>query len=235
MPQIDRDFTERANEQLRDSTPHDVLGWAAATFGDSFCVTTSLVDAVLVEMASRVRPGVHVVFVDTGYHFEETLRTRDELVARYPVTLVEARPMQSVPAQDSEFGPRLHERDAELCCTLRKVRPFNEALSGYQAWASGLRRDESPTRRNVERVEWDEPRGMVKVNPLCGWTQDEVDGYVERNNVLVNPLVRQSYPSIGCAPCTRPVSAGEHPRSGRWAGLEKTECGLHLTPSSTGP
>jgi phosphoadenosine phosphosulfate reductase len=204
-----------------------VLRWAGDTFGDGFAITSSMADGVLASLAADAVPGVHVVFLDTGYHFAETLGTRDWITSVLPITLVNVRPEQSVAEQDAEFGPRLHERDPDLCCSLRKVQPLAQQLAGYVAWGSGVRRDESPTRAGTRLVDWDATRGMVKVNPLAAWTQADIDAYVAAQGVPVNPLFELGYGSIGCAPCTRPVAPGEDPRAGRWAGRGKTECGLH--------
>jgi phosphoadenosine phosphosulfate reductase len=205
-----------------------VLRWAGETFGDGFAVTSSMADGLLSHLASRAVPGVHVVFLDTGYHFAETIGTRDWVSSVMPITLVDVRPEQTVAEQNAEYGAQLHDRDPDLCCSLRKVRPLAKALAGYAAWGSGVRRDESPTRAGTKVVDWDAKRGMVKVNPLAAWTQDDVDAYVAEHQVPVNPLQEIGYASIGCAPCTRPVAPGEDPRAGRWAGRGKTECGLHL-------
>jgi phosphoadenosine phosphosulfate reductase len=184
-------------------------------------------DAVVIDLASKVRPGIDVVFLDTGYHFVETLAMRDAVAATYPVRVLNVQPGQTVAEQDAEHGPRLYERDPDLCCALRKVQPLATALAGYAAWGSGVRRDESPTRAGTRLVDWDAKRGMVKVNPLAAWTQADVDAYIERHQVPVNPLFEVGYGSIGCEPCTRPVQPGEDPRAGRWAGRGKTECGIH--------
>ncbi len=205
-----------------------VLRWAGETFGDGFAVTSSMADGLLAHLASRAAPGVHVVFLDTGYHFAETIGTRDWVSGVLPITLVDVTPERSVAEQDAEHGPRLHDRDPDLCCSLRKVQPLAKALAGYSAWGSGVRRDESPTRAGTKVVDWDAKRGMVKVNPLAAWTQEHVDAYIAEHQVPVNPLQEIGYASIGCAPCTRPVAPGEDPRAGRWAGRGKTECGLHL-------
>ncbi|MGY1639944.1 phosphoadenylyl-sulfate reductase [Geodermatophilus sp. SYSU D00703] len=205
-----------------------VLRWAGETFGDDFAVTSSMADGLLAHLASRAVPGVHVVFLDTGYHFAETIGTRDWISAVLPITLVNVTPPQTVAEQDAEHGPRLHERDPDLCCSLRKVQPLARVLAGYAAWGSGVRRDEAATRTDTRLVDWDAKRGMVKVNPLAAWTQDDVDAYTAEHQVPVNPLHEVGYASIGCAPCTRPVAPGEDPRAGRWAGRTKTECGLHV-------
>ncbi|MEV6192379.1 phosphoadenylyl-sulfate reductase [Streptomyces sp. NPDC051920] len=222
-----RKLAERAGHDLEDASALEILRWAVDTFGARFCVTSSMEDAVVAHLASRVRPGVDVVFLDTGYHFPETIGTRDAVEAVMDVRVLTLTPRQSVAEQDAEYGPRLHDRDPDLCCALRKVRPLEEGLAGYDAWATGLRRDESPTRANTPVVGWDEKRRKVKVSPIARWTQDDVDAYVAEHGVLTNPLLMDGYPSVGCAPCTRRVLEGEDARAGRWAGSAKTECGLH--------
>ena len=204
-----------------------VLRWAGDTFGDAFAITSSMADGLLAHLASRVIPGVNVVFLNTGYHFAETIGTRDWITSALPITLVDVQPPKTVAEQDAEFGPKLYERDPDLCCSLRKVQPLAATLAGYLAWGSGIRRDESPTRAGTRLVDWDAKRGMVKVNPMAAWTQDVVDAYVGEHQVPVNPLFELGYGSIGCAPCTRPVAPGEDPRAGRWAGKNKIECGIH--------
>ncbi|NEC14412.1 phosphoadenylyl-sulfate reductase [Streptomyces sp. SID8014] len=222
-----RALAERAGTELEEAPAPEIVRWAADTFGERFCVTSSMEDAVVAHLASRVRPGVDVVFLDTGYHFPETIGTRDAVAAVLDVNVLTLTPRQSVAEQDAEYGPRLHDRDPDLCCALRKVEPLEEGLSGYAAWATGLRRDESPTRANTPVVGWDARRRKVKVSPIARWTQDDVDAYVARYGVLTNPLLTEGYASVGCAPCTRRVAAGKDARSGRWAGTGKTECGLH--------
>jgi phosphoadenosine phosphosulfate reductase len=204
-----------------------VLRWAGDTFGDDFAITSSMADGLLSHLASEAVPGVNVVFLDTGYHFAETIGTRDWITGVLPITLVNVLPAQTVAEQDAEYGPELHRRDPDLCCSLRKVRPLAQALAGYVAWGSGVRRDESPSRAGTRVVEWDAKREMIKVNPLAAWSQEDVDAYIDRHQVPVNPLQEIGFSSIGCAPCTRPVAPGEDPRAGRWAGRGKTECGLH--------
>jgi phosphoadenosine phosphosulfate reductase len=204
-----------------------VLAWAGETFGDSFAVTSSMADGLLAHLASRAVPGVNVVFLDTGYHFAETIGTRDWISSVLPITLRNTTPARTVAEQDAEHGPRLYERDPDLCCSMRKVQPLAAALAGYTAWGSGVRRDESATRTATKVVDWDAKRGMVKVNPLAAWTQEHVDAYIAEHQVPVNPLQEIGFASIGCEPCTRPVAPGEDPRAGRWAGRTKTECGLH--------
>ncbi|RZD87418.1 phosphoadenylyl-sulfate reductase [Streptomyces albidoflavus] len=222
-----RTLAERAGAELEEAPALEIVRWAADTFGERFCVTSSMEDAVVAHLASRVRPGVDVVFLDTGYHFPETIGTRDAVEAVLDVNVLTLTPRQSVAEQDAEYGPKLHDRDPDLCCALRKVKPLEEGLAGYAAWATGLRRDESPTRANTPVVGWDARRRKVKVSPIARWTQDDADAYVARYGVLTNPLLSDGYASVGCAPCTRRVAAGEDARAGRWAGTGKTECGLH--------
>jgi phosphoadenosine phosphosulfate reductase len=222
-----RSLAEKAGRELDGATALEILTWADDQFGTSWAVASSMADAVLPHLASQVRPGVDVIFLDTGYHFAETIGTRDAVVATLPVTVRSITPEQTVAEQDAAFGARLYERNPDQCCALRKVAPLRNALSEYTAWASGLRRDEADTRTDVRVVEWDDRRGMVKLNPIAAWTQDDVDRYIAENGVLVNPLLFDGYGSIGCAPCTRRLQPGEHARAGRWSGTSKTECGLH--------
>ncbi|HEX6247507.1 MAG TPA: phosphoadenylyl-sulfate reductase [Nocardioidaceae bacterium] len=220
-------MAQRAGRELEQAPATAVLEWAVATFGKRFAITSSMGDAVLAHLASQVAPGIDVVFLDTGYHFVETIGTRDAVAATLPVNLLSITPVQSVAEQDATYGPRLHERDPDLCCALRKVAPLDSALERYDAWATGLRRDETPDRADTPVVGWDEVKQKVKVAPLARWTREDVERYVRDHDVLVNPLLHDGYPSIGCAPCTRRVAPGEDPRSGRWSGTAKTECGLH--------
>ncbi|TVL92867.1 phosphoadenylyl-sulfate reductase [Streptomyces sp. SAJ15] len=220
-------LAERAGRELEEAPALDILRWAADTFGPRFCVTSSMEDAVVAHLASRAFPGVDVVFLDTGYHFPETIGTRDAVATVLDVNVITLTPRQTVAEQDAEYGPRLHERDPDLCCALRKVGPLEEGLAGYDAWATGLRRDEAPTRAGTPVVGWDARRGKVKVSPIARWTQADVDAYVAEHGVLTNPLLMDGYASVGCAPCTRRVLPGEDSRAGRWAGRGKIECGLH--------
>jgi phosphoadenosine phosphosulfate reductase len=227
-PEWLRAVTEEAADGLADASAEEIIGWAAETFGDRFCVASSMADAVLAHVVSRVVPGVDVIFLDTGLHFPETLRVRDIVTTTIPVNVRSIRPRLTVGQQDGVFGPRLFNRDPDECCGLRKVEPLERGLADYDAWAAGLRRDESPTRAGTPVVAFDERRGKVKINPIAAWTQADVDAYISRWNVPVNELFGHGYTSIGCWPCTRRTVAGEDPRSGRWAMFDKTECGLHL-------
>ncbi|MBW8482458.1 phosphoadenylyl-sulfate reductase [Actinomadura parmotrematis] len=228
-PTLDlEDIVESAATALAGASSLEVIRWAAATFGDRICLTSSMSDAALIHLVSKVKPGIDVLFVDTGYHFAETIGTRDAVEAVYPVNVINVTPSRTVAEQEAALGPRLNGRNPDLCCHLRKVEPLGRALEGYMAWFSGIRRDETAGRRDRRVVEWDRRRGMVKVNPILDWTQEQMDGYMDDNGVLVNPLHYDGYPSIGCEPCTSRVAPGEDPRSGRWAGSGKTECGIHL-------
>ena len=222
-----RELAVDAGRRLEGRRAEDIVAWAAEEFGERFCVTSSFADAVLIHVVSRVVPGIDVVFLDTGLHFAETLRIRDQVAATMPVRVRSIRPRQTVGQQDGEYGPRLFARDPDQCCAMRKVEPLERALSDYTAWAAGLRRDESPTRANTPVVTFEPSRGKVKVNPLAAWTQADVDAYISRYGVPVNPLIKQGYGSVGCWPCTRRTRAGEDPRAGRWPMFDKTECGLH--------
>ena len=222
-----RELASIAGPELELAPAELIIEWAVDTFGDRFCVTSSMADAVLADLAGRVAPGIDVVFLDTGYHFAETIGTRDAVEATLPVNVVTAKPAQTVAEQDQAYGRDLYKTDPDLCCALRKVAPLRDALEAYDAWATGLRRDETHNRVIAPVVGWDEGKGKVKVSPLARWSEADVARYIEENNVLVNPLQYDGYPSIGCFPCTKRVAPGEDARSGRWAGTGKTECGIH--------
>ena len=197
----------------------DIVRWAADTFGSELCLTTSLTDAVLVDLVARVAPEVEVVFLDTQYHFPQTLATLDTVRERYPVHVNVRRPDLSL--------DDLWRTDTDACCAARKIAPLEEVLAGKTAWLSGLRRADSADRAATPIVERDR-RGLVKVNPIATWSDADVELYISLHDVPVNPLVAQGYPSVGCWPCTQTVAPGQDKRAGRWAGTAKTECGLHL-------
>jgi phosphoadenosine phosphosulfate reductase len=222
-----RSLADHAGDELEGASAIEILTWADEQFGSGWCVTSSMADAVVPHLASRVRPGVDVLFLDTGYHFAETIGTRDAVAATLPVTLRTITPKRTVAEQDASFGARLYERNPDQCCALRKVMPLRESLNTYVAWASGLRRDEAATRADAKVVEWDARRSMVKLNPIAAWNQGDVDTYIAEQGVLINPLLFDGYGSVGCAPCTRRIAHGEDARAGRWSGTGKTECGLH--------
>ena len=223
------DVAERGAAELDGATAEELLKWTDETFGGDYVVASNMQDAVLVAMAAKVRPCVDVLFLDTGYHFAETIGTRDAVEAVYGINVVNVTPEKTVAEQDQLIGKDLFASDAAACCRMRKVEPLGKALKGYSAWVTGIRRVEAPTRANAPLISFDKAFGLVKINPIAAWSDDEMQAYIDANDVLVNPLVHEGYPSIGCAPCTAKPVEGADPRSGRWAGQSKTECGLHAS------
>ncbi|KPM51208.1 phosphoadenosine phosphosulfate reductase [Frankia sp. R43] len=213
----------RAGEELEGAPAEEILGWAVEEFGTGLAVAASMAEAVLADMLSRIRSDVPVIFVDTGYHFAETIGTRDAVAQTYSLPIISASPQLTVAGQDAVHGPRLYESDPDLCCRMRKVVPLDRALAPYRAWAAGSRRAESAGRRDLPVIGWDQRRGKVKVLPLAAWTDEDVSRYVQEHNVIVNPLLSDGYDSVGCRPCTRRGTG----REGRWSGTSKTECGIH--------
>ena len=211
-----------------DASAEQVLAWGAETFGRDMIVASNMQDAVLVDLGAKALPGVDVLFLETGYHFAETIGTRDAVAAVYDVTIVDAQAEHTVAEQDSLLGKDLFARDPDRCCFLRKVVPLGNTLARYDAWVTGVRRVEAPTRANTPLVTYDEKNGLVKLNPLAAWSDEQMQAYIDEHHVLVNPLVDEGYPSIGCRTCTVKPLPGADPRSGRWAGRQKTECGLHV-------
>ncbi|MGH9177805.1 MAG: phosphoadenylyl-sulfate reductase [Acidimicrobiales bacterium] len=196
-----------------------VIKWANERFGAGLVIAGSFQDAVLIDIAEKAAPGIEVVFLDTQYHFAETLWFVEEVRRRYDLNLRVIDPL---------VGPdNLWQTDVSACCGARKVEPLARALEGKDAWVTGLRRVDAATRANAPIVSWDLGRSMVKINPLAAWTDADMAGYIADHGLPVNPLTERGYSSVGCWPCTRPVAPGEDPRSGRWAGQDKTECGLH--------
>jgi phosphoadenosine phosphosulfate reductase len=224
-----QDLAERGAVELDGAGADELLRWTDQHFGGNYIVASNMQDAVLVDLAAKVRPGVDVLFLDTGYHFVETIGTRDAVEAVYDINVVNVTPENNVAKQDELYGKDLFAREPNECCRMRKVEPLSKALRGYTAWVTGIRRVEAPTRANAPLISWDKAFGLVKINPLAAWTDEDMQDYIDANGVLVNPLVFEGYPSIGCAPCTAKPAEGADPRSGRWAGLSKTECGLHAS------
>ncbi|GAA4123077.1 phosphoadenylyl-sulfate reductase [Knoellia locipacati] len=237
MSTLTRAGTRRSEEELRalalegaaldDTDAVAVAKWAAETFPGTLAVACSMAEGVLPHLVSQHAPGVDVLFLETGYHFADTLGTRARVADELDVTVVDVLPELTVAEQDAKYGPRLHDRDPALCCAMRKMEPLARTLGGYEAWVTGVRRDEAPTRTHTPLVTFDEKHGLVKVNPLVTWSLDDVTDYAIEHGVPVNLLLSDGYPSIGCEPCTRRVAPGEDPRAGRWSGLSKTECGIH--------
>jgi len=209
----------RLSREFETASAGHIIGWAVDTFGSRLALSASMTDALLIDLATRVDPGIEVVFIDTGYHFPETLETVETVRRHYGLNLR----IMTVARQAEE----LWKSDPENCCSAVKVGQLDRALADKDAWMSGLRRAEASTRATAPIVARD-LRGLVKVNPLANWSDADVAGYIADHNIIVNPLTLQGYPSIGCMPCTKPVGPGDDPRAGRWAGQDKTECGLHL-------
>ena len=195
-----------------------VIRWAVETFGDSIVVAASFEDIVLIDLVTKVMPGIEVVFLDTEAHFPETLSFVDEVREHYGLHLTVTKPGPEAEA---------HPCGTEQCCRFRKVEPLRRAIAGKRAWLTSLKRSDGPTRADAPIVSWDASFGLVKVNPLATWTDDDVTSYLADHALPVHPLVPRGYRSIGCAPTTRPVAEGEDARAGRWSGLDKSECGLH--------
>lgn len=208
---------------LDRASPEEVLRWAVGEFFPDLAVACSMQDAVVVDLAWRVEPRIEVFFLETGFHFTETLEVARRMRERYSLNLIELRPA----ADPAEYW----REGVEACCEARKVRPLAEYLAGKRAWVSGIRRADSPGRAAARAVEWDAARGIVKVNPIVAWTDADVARYVSEHEVIVNPLKVRGYESIGCWPCTRPGSG----REGRWAGTARSECGLHAGPVREAP
>ena len=221
------DLALHANLELEGASALDIMSWAHAEFGSQLVVTSSMADMVMIHLAEQVAPGIDVVFLDTGYHFVETIGTRDAAKLVHNVNLVSVTPDQTVAEQDATWGRDLFARNPDQCCAMRKVAPLGRALEPYVAWATGLRRADSAARANTPVVSWDAKRKLVKIAPIATWSDADVEAYVEQHGLMVNPLLEDGYTSVGCEPCTLKAD-GDDPRSGRWAGLAKTECGIHL-------
>ena len=219
-------LARQANRDLADATAIEILTWAHDRFGSGLVVTSSLADTVMIHLAEQVAPGIDVIFLDTGYHFVETIGTRDAVQAVHKVNLITLQPEQSVAEQDATWGKDLFASNPDQCCNLRKVQPLDGALARYSAWATGLRRADSPARAKTPIVSWDMRRRLIKVAPIARWSDADVADYIERHGLMVNPLLEDGYGSIGCAPCTTRSEPGDL-RAGRWAGAAKTECGIH--------
>jgi phosphoadenosine phosphosulfate reductase len=220
VPTAVPDLAELAeiSRRLESRPASKVIEWAWERFGTGLVLAASFQDCVLLDVAAKVAFDLEVVFLDTQYHFAETLWYVEQIRERYDLNLTTVSPLVQ---PDNRWMD-----DVDSCCAVRKVEPLNRALAGRAAWMSGMRRDESPTRARTPIVSWDISRGLVKVNPLATWTDDDVEGYVRDHGLPQHPLRDRGYPSIGCWPCTRPVAEGEDPRSGRWGGA-KSECGIH--------
>ncbi|MDQ3921361.1 MAG: phosphoadenylyl-sulfate reductase [Actinomycetota bacterium] len=222
-------------KRLEDAQPEEILEWGLAVYGEGLTLSVSFGGAegmVLLDMLARITrdtdaPKIRVYTLDTGFLFEETVRFREEAMRRYDLQLEVMRPRLTVAEQVALYGEQLYSCKPNICCQIRKVEPQERALKGYDAWVTGIRRDQTPQRANTPIVAYEEYFEVAKIAPLARWSADDVEEYVRRYNVPLNPLLSMGYRSIGCEPCTRPVAPGEDARAGRWPGSEKTECGLH--------
>jgi phosphoadenosine phosphosulfate reductase len=218
------------NALFQGRPAEELLSWAAARFGQQLVLTCSFGGAsgmVLLDMLARIGCATPVIFLDTDLLFPETYTLVEAVERRYGIAIERRRPALTLEQQALQEGPRLYARDPDRCCAIRKVQPLAEALKPYDAWVSGIRRDQSASRVSTELAQWNARHGLVKLSPLALWTERDVWRYIHANDVPYNPLLDRGYPSLGCAPCTRAASAAD-PRAGRWAGFAKVECGIHL-------
>jgi phosphoadenosine phosphosulfate reductase len=225
---------KRASDAFESQQPQDVLKDAIKRFAPKIVVACSFgaEDVVLVDMVHRIDPSIPLFYLDTDFLFPETYATRDRIIQQYalkPAQVIQVQSLLTPDQQAAQHGPALWSTEPDRCCQLRKVEPLTRVLKGYDAWITGIRRDQSPTRANAGLIEWDGKFQLVKVNPLARWTWADVWTYIKVYEVPYNPLHDQNYPSIGCTHCTAPVAPGEDPRAGRWKTFTKTECGLHKT------
>ncbi|MEK7870275.1 MAG: phosphoadenylyl-sulfate reductase [Nitrospirota bacterium] len=223
---------KRASDAFESQQPQDVLTEAIKRFAPKIVVACSFgaEDVVLVDMVHRIDPSIPLFYLDTDFLFPETYATRDRIIQQYalkPAQVIQVQSLLTPDQQAAQHGPALWSTEPDRCCQLRKVEPLTRVLKGYDAWITGIRRDQSPTRANAGLIEWDSKFQLVKVNPLARWTWADVWTYIKVYEVPYNPLHDQNYPSIGCTHCTAPVAPGEDPRAGRWKTFTKTECGLH--------
>lgn len=221
-------------ETYRQASPEEIVAKAVELIPNlTLACSFGSEDMVLLDILMQINSEASVFYLDTDVLFKETYKLRDDAVAKYGVpNLLQVRPRLTLQQQADKYGDALWEREPNVCCNIRKVLPLEQVLSGYDGWISGIRRDQAPTRAHAEVFELDQRFGLVKVNPLAFWSETDVWTYIHAKDVPYNPLHDQGYPSIGCIHCTRPVKSGEDPRAGRWAGFDKTECGLHEGISS---
>jgi len=216
-------------EKFENADPSEILKWALDTFHPdiAFACSFGAEDVALVDMLVKIRKDARIFYLDTDLFFKETYDVRDKLIQKYGISPIRYAPEMTLEEMAEKYGPELWKKDPDTCCRIRKVEPLKKALGTLNAWITGIRREQAPTRANARVVEWDKKFNLVKVNPLVRWTWRDVWNYIHKNNVPYNVLHDKNYPSIGCEPCTAPVKPGEDPRSGRWKGFDKTECGLH--------
>ncbi|WP_455245416.1 phosphoadenylyl-sulfate reductase [Petrachloros mirabilis] len=219
-------------DSFETKQPQEVLAAAIERYADKIVLACSFgaEDVVLVDMVHRIDPTVPLFYLDTDFLFPETYATRDRIIERYKLQSAQVLSVKSLltpERQAEQYGDALWTSNPDRCCQLRKVEPLTRVLKGFDAWITGIRRDQSPTRAHTKLIEWDDKFQLVKINPLAKWTWVDVWTYIKIHEVPYNPLHDRNYPSIGCTHCTKPVMPGEDPRSGRWQGSAKTECGLH--------
>ena len=214
------------NDQLESATAEEILDWVHQHVAGAIAVTMSMQDTILAELSEGRLERAELVFLDTDYHFAETLHTRDQVNNRYSLPLINVTPTLTRQQQDQIYGKDLYKRNYTACCRMRKVEPLARMLDPYEAWITGVRRVDNALRAHTPVLEVDRT-GRLKINPIVDWSDQQVEDYIQDHNLIINPLTTQGYPSIGCATCTLPVAEGDDPRSGRWAGSNKTECGLH--------
>lgn len=225
---------EEWSRELEGRPAAEIIRWALDRFGDGLVIGSSFGkdSLVIMDLARQYRPDIPVLFLETGYHFAETLQFRDQLRSESKINIIDVRPDRSVPEQDAEFGAELYARAPDQCCEMRKVAPLRRALAGRRAWMSGIRRSQHPQRAATPVLEWQElsmnGSGVFKVNPMVAWSLSQVDAYLEEHELPRHPLWAKGYPSVGCAPCTAPASLVEGERSGRWKGQGKVECGINV-------
>ena len=219
----------RESARLETAAAEEILAWAVATYFPRLTMATALgpEGCVILSMLARIEPRVYVFNLDTGYQFRETLELRERIAEKYGILVDLQQPELSVDAYEAAHGGPLYRTDPDRCCYDRKVRVLQRVAQGFDAWLTGIRRDQSPTRADTPVVRWDKKFGLVKISPLARWTKSEVWRRILDAKVPYNPLHDQGYPSIGCWPCTRAGGEGEDERAGRWSGTAKTECGLH--------
>lgn len=235
VPEAERDNSarleelRRASEMLESASPQEILKWAVERYAPRFTMATAFgpEGMTIIHMLAELAPDTPIFNLDTGYQFEETLKLRDEVKRRYGIDVELKRPDLSVEEYERANGGPVYKHDPNRCCFDRKIRVLHQAAEGFDAWASAIRRDQSPDRARSPIVGWDKKFGLVKVSPLANWTKKEVWAMIVAEDIPYNPLHDQGYTSIGCWPCTRSIMPGEDERAGRWTGFAKTECGLH--------
>jgi phosphoadenosine phosphosulfate reductase len=230
LDQLERAALESMAFELEGARPEEVLRWSCGEFGPDVALATGfgIEGCVLISMIAETGCDIRLFYLDTDLLYPETYALRDTLEQRYGVRFERRSTILSLDQQSALHGDKLWEREPDECCRLRKVEPLREMLSGLRAWITGIRRDQSATRADARVVEHDRQFGLIKINPLAGWSAKDVSMYARQHDVPLNPLLDQGYESIGCRPCTTPIQIGEGPRAGRWRGRNKTECGIHL-------